>query len=285
MLATGFGPGHGEMPLVRPTASKVASARPDAGYVTLYSGGLVGTVPVSPSETWDEALSAPVYEADAVWPSLAEPLAAGIELWLDRSTPFSVVTADRRLSARGFGRTVGEGLASAGVYLFGRDRVMPALDTPLLPHLAVRVDRVWDEVEIAQETTPFETIWQGDPELELDQARLVREGQAGVLLRRYKLTYVNAALQDRDLEDWWIQQEPLDRLMAYGTQVVPRAIDTGGGVRQYWRRIRVLITAYSPSTAGQARTSPHYGITRTGQYLRPWLRCRCRRGYGRQHHR
>ena len=264
LVATGFGLSY-EAEVSASAAAGTSAAVPlDAGSATVYAGGLVGSVRAS-GATWGDALSSLVYEADAAWPSLADAPSPGTALWLDRSTPFSIVMSDRRLSARGFGRTVGEGLASAGIYLFGRDQVVPALDAPLLPNLAVRVDRVAEAVEITQETTSFETIWEGDPQLEIDQTRMVREGQVGVLLRRYKLTYVNGARQDEHLEDWWIQQEPLDRLMAYGTMVVPRDVQTTQGVRQYWRQMRVLITSYSPSTAGQARTSPHYGITRTGK--------------------
>lgn len=216
-------------------------------------------------DDWSEALGTHLYQADSVWPPLDGSLTSGSSIWLQRSTPFSVVTGSQRIPVRGQGRTVGEGLASAGIYLFGRDVAEPDLSTPLTPNLTVRVDRISDEVEIVQETSPFETLWQADAELELDQTRLVSEGQVGILLRRYKLTYVNGVRQDGRLEDWWIEQEPQDRVMAYGTDVVVRNVDTPSGTMQYWRRMRVLVTSYSPSTAGQSTSSPHYGRTRTGK--------------------
>ncbi|MHB0876405.1 MAG: 3D domain-containing protein [Anaerolineae bacterium] len=233
---------------------------------TIYAGSLVGTVSDAGSAAdWSEALSTHFYEADSVWPALDGAPLSGASVWLDRSTPFSVVSGDRRLPVRGQGQTVGEGLASAGIYLFGRDIAEPDLSEPLTPNLTIRVDRISEEVEIVQETSPFETLWEADPELELDQTRMVREGQVGILLRRYKLTYVNGERQDGRLEDWWIQQEPLDRMMAYGTRVVVRDVETPSGPLQYWRRLRVLVTSYSPSTAGQPTSSPHYGMTRTGK--------------------
>ena len=233
---------------------------------SLYAGSLVGTVYGSGNaEDRTSVLGIDLFEADSVWPLLGGTLASGASMWLERSIPFSVVSGGTRLPVRGQGRTVGEALASAGIYLFGRDVAKPDLSEPLTRNLTVRVDRVSEQVEIVQETTAFQTLWDADPEIELDQSRLVREGQVGILLRRFKLTYVNGVRQDERLEDWWVQQEPLDALMAYGTKVVVRDLESPSGTLQYWRRLRVLVTSYSPSTAGQSTSSPHYGVTRSGK--------------------
>lgn len=235
--------------------------------VTIRSGSLLALVPHFPDPPleWTSTLATSLVEADSVWPSLGEPVLSGSTLWLDRSVPFSIVSAGRRQLVHGHGYTVGEGLASAGIYLVGRDVSFPGADAPLEPHMTVAVDRIWEEVEIIQETTSFETVWQADPEIELDQTRMLHDGQVGILLRRYKVTYVNGERQEGRLEDRWIQQEPQDRVMAYGTKVVLRPVDTPSGSQQYWRRVRVLVTSYSPSTAGVSRSSPHYGLTRTGK--------------------
>ncbi|NPV08176.1 MAG: hypothetical protein HPY83_09470 [Anaerolineae bacterium] len=209
--------------------------------------------------------SARLFEGDRLWPSEGQPLTSGLSVWLDRSVPFTLVRGAERTSLRGRGVTVAEVLASVGVYLVGRDYTVPAGWEPLRRHQAISIYRVTESIEIKQETTSFETIWQPDPDLELDHTRLVREGQEGIRLHRYRVTAVNGEEVERRLEDSWIQQEPLDRIMAYGTKVVVRQLDTPQGPVQYWRRLRVLVTSYSPSTAGPSPSASNYGITRSGK--------------------
>ncbi len=206
-----------------------------------------------------------LFEADRVWPEPAAPLTTGASVWTERSTPFTLVIGNRQQELRGHGTTVAEALASVGVFLVGRDYSVPEGNAPLLWGQTIAVNRVSERLEIAQETTSFETRWEADPDLELDQTRLAREGQEGVRVIRHKLTLLNEEVADRHFEDAWIQQEPLDRLMAYGTKVVIRQVDTPAGALEYWRKVRVLVTSYSPSTAGPSPSSPYYGITRSGK--------------------
>jgi 3D (Asp-Asp-Asp) domain-containing protein len=160
---------------------------------------------------------------------------------------------------------VGEALADAGIFLFGLDYSVPPAEAPLEPGMAVTVHRVEERVEILRQSIPFETIWQPDPSLELDQTRLLRPGQEGISCWRYKLRIVDGQVQERVIQDTWVEQEPIDRLMAYGTAIVLREVQSPQGPQQYWRRMRVLVTSYSPKTAGLPRQSPHYGRTRTGK--------------------
>jgi len=234
--------------------------------VTMRDGVLLASVQAqgdSVAQGIDSAHS--LYEADLVWPHQGEPLSWGTSIWLERSIPFSLVSDSTRQDLRGYGATVGEGLASAGIYLVGRDYSVPGSLEPLEPYRAISVYRVSEYVDVEQETTSFETLWDADPELELDQTRMAREGQEGVRLKRYGVTEINGETVRRELEDSWIQQEPQDRLMAYGTKVVLRTVDTPQGPMQYWRKVRVLVTSYSPSTAGTPRTASNYGMTRTGK--------------------
>lgn len=234
--------------------------------VTVRDGVLLASVPaegvsVAQAIQSNQAL----YEADHIWPPQGQPLSWGTSIWLERSIPFTLVSESTRQELRGYGSTVGEGLASAGIYLVGRDYSVPSSSESLDPYRAISVYRVAEYVDIEQETTSFETLWEADPELELDQTRMVREGQEGVRLKRYAVTEINGETVERELEDSWIQQEPQDRLMAYGTKVVLRTVDTPQGSMQYWRKVRVLVTSYSPSTAGTSPTASNYGITRSGK--------------------
>ncbi|MCB0214099.1 MAG: hypothetical protein KDJ52_32475, partial [Anaerolineae bacterium] len=67
-----------------------------------------------------------------------------------------------------------------------------------------------------------------------------------------------------EFEDEWLDQTASTRVIAYGTQVVVRTLDTPDGQIEYWRKIPMLATAYSAATSGKAFDHPNYGITRTG---------------------
>jgi 3D (Asp-Asp-Asp) domain-containing protein len=238
----------------------------DPAMVTVRAGQLVADVPLEgPSVAGGLHSSAHLYEGDHLWPPEDQPLHSGASVWLDRSVPFTLVRGSERMDLRGHGGTIGEALASVGVYLVGRDYTVPDASEPLRPYQTISIHRVNEYLRIEQETTSFETRWEGDPELEIDQTRMVREGQEGVRLYRYRITEINGEEVERKLEDTWVQQEPQDRIMAYGTKVVVRTLDTPQGPVEYWRRIRVLVTSYSPSTAGPSPSASNFGITRSGK--------------------
>jgi 3D (Asp-Asp-Asp) domain-containing protein len=68
----------------------------------------------------------------------------------------------------------------------------------------------------------------------------------------------------RNLEDEWLDREPEDRVIAYGTHITIRTLETDNGPIEYWRKIPMLATAYSAATSGKSRDHPEYGITRSG---------------------
>jgi len=253
-------PGHSSAAI--PAGALIPALPPS--YV-LHEGSLLGRVSLSGSADALSALAAPVYKADSLWPGSGVPLSRGSSLWLQRSVPFVLLAGGERIQLRGKGVTVGEALASAGIYLLGADYSDPAPDTPLQPFMTVSLSRVQERVEIEQRTTSYQTVWQPDPDLELDQTRVVRQGQEGIDLQRYKVVLINGKPVSRELQDQWTKQQPMDQQMAYGTKVIVRQLQTADGPIEYWRILHVLVTSYSASTAGQAPSSPHYGFTRTGK--------------------
>src|SRR5690606_4830467 len=106
------------------------------------------------------------------------------------------------------------------------------------------------------------TVYQGDAGLELDQIQLAQAGQNGVIQTSIRVRYENGIEISRTIEDTRVTQEALNEVIAYGTNVVLRSIDTPEGPRQYWRRIRMYATSYHPAALGGDN------ITATGETLR-----------------
>lgn len=201
-----------------------------------------------------------LYLADGVTPDISAPVSAGMEVIIRRARPINIVADGVTLETRTRGDTVSDALADAGVALMGLDYAIPAEDARLMPGMSIRVIRVTEEVLVEQETLPYETVYQPDAALELDQRRLVQAGQGGIVQTRIRVRYENGVEISRRPEVTTVIQEAADEIIAYGTAIVLRTVDTPDGPREYWRRIRMYATSYRPVDGDN--------ITGTGEILR-----------------
>lgn len=205
-----------------------------------------------------------LYVGDWVEPGLDAPLTDGLQVQIDRAKPVEVFVDGRALRTRTQSERVGEVLAELGVSLLGQDFCDPAPDVPIVDGAQVRVTRVTERTVIEQEELPYETEWVPDNTLELDTRHLDDPGANGIRRRRYKVVYHDQTPVERVLEEDWLAQSPRPRQIAYGTKVVVRTLETPYGPIEYWRRIRVFLTAYTSATCGKTPDHPLYGITRLG---------------------
>ncbi|MFL7791258.1 MAG: ubiquitin-like domain-containing protein [Anaerolineae bacterium] len=238
--------------------------------LTLQEDGTVKTL-YTTAPTVGEALhraGVTLYLADGVEPDLNERVTAGMNVNIDRSIPVTVQVDERTLRTRTHRERVDEVLADLHVVLTGQDYAIPALDDPLTDEATVKVVRVTERFVIEQEPIPFELAWQPDPELEIDYQRLLQEGARGVRERRIRVRYEDGIEVARTMENVYVAVPPTTKIMGYGTNIVIRTIDTPSGTVEYWRKIRVLATSYSASTAGTPSSAPWYGRTRLGLQMR-----------------
>ena len=241
-----------------------------AALIHLDDGGNLATL-YTTEATVGEALRAEginLYLGDRVEPSLGSPISAGMQVYIQRSKPATIQVDGRFIKTRTLGETVSEALAQEGVVLLGQDYTEPGADTPIDGDAAIRVVRVKEETVIEQDPISFETAWQPDPNLELDHQRLDQEGEDGVTKRRIYVVYEDDQEVERALEAEWVDREPTNKVIAYGTKIVLREVETPNGPRTYWRKIRALATSYTAATSGKSPDHPQYGITRLGWEMR-----------------
>jgi uncharacterized protein YabE (DUF348 family) len=205
-----------------------------------------------------------LYLGDEVHPSLGSRVSSGMRVYIRRAKPVEITVDGRTVKSRTRHQTVAEVLAEQGITLMGRDYVEPDLAATVTDDAHIRVVRVKEAIAIEQESIPFETAWQPDAEMELDQRRLVQEGADGVHRSRLRVIYHDGREVSRTLEDEWVSVEPITRVIAYGTKIVIRDLHTPDGTFQYWRKIRMLATAYTEATCGKEPSHPYYGITYLG---------------------
>ena len=209
-----------------------------------------------------------VYLADKVSPDLGTPIRPNMRITLERAKPVTVWVDGRALRTRTRQETVAEVLAEMNILLLEQDYTLPTLDSPVLAGSEIRVVRRARDLQVTHDYIPFNTLWEPDPELELDTQVLAQEGVRGVRERRHIVTLEDGLEVKRQLIADFTAQPPQPRIYKYGTKVVVRTLDTPQGPVQYWRKIRMLATSYSASTAGVPRNVPWYGRTRCGLPMR-----------------
>jgi uncharacterized protein YabE (DUF348 family) len=205
-----------------------------------------------------------LFLGDRVTPRLGTRLTPGMHIYIQRSLPITLRADGQLIKTRTHQKTVAQALAEAGIILVGQDFTVPPVEQPLAAETVIQVIRVQETVETQEEFIPFETTWLPDETMELDQQQIRQRGGPGIIKSRQRVRYENGQEIWRVVEDEWLEREPAKRVIAYGTKVVIRTLNTPAGPIQYWRKIPMLATSYDASTSGKTRDHPAYGITFTG---------------------
>ncbi|MGW8319153.1 MAG: ubiquitin-like domain-containing protein [Candidatus Promineifilaceae bacterium] len=234
--------------------------------VSIHDGANTISVRTS-SQTVGEALAEAglvIYAADGVDPSLGSWLSPGMEITVRRSVPLTIYVDGRVIQTRSHHTNSLDVLAETGVGLIGQDYVRPSPETELKAGDTIQVVRVTEDYRIVDDPIPYETLWQGTDELELDQRALLSPGVPGIMRRRIRIRYENGVETAQIPDGEWIAREPVAEVIGYGTRIVTRVLDTPEGAFEYWRVVRMRVTSYTAASSGKPPEHPAYGITASG---------------------
>ncbi len=206
-----------------------------------------------------------VYLGDAITPDLGTPVAPGWQVYIRRSLAATINVDGKTIRTRTLGSTVADLIAQESVTLAGKDYTIPAATSAVLDGMNVQVMRVKEDFVTESEAIPFETSWQPDPTLELDEHVVTQAGAEGTKKRTIRINYENGREVARSIDKEWIETAPVTKIISYGTKIVHRDLTLPDGTTTtYWRKIRVLATSYTAATSGKKRTNPEFGITYLG---------------------
>jgi uncharacterized protein YabE (DUF348 family) len=239
-------------------------AAPQAVPVVLHEDGLSMST-VSAASTVGEVLAEGgivVDHADYLFPSVGSLVTAGTHIYIEHARELSLSVGGYTTAIHSRKATVAAVLDEADVSLGTLDRVEPALDAPVEDGLTVRVVRVREETQTAEEVIPRSVTYRDDPTMDMGQHMVLDWGADGLIHREHRVVYEDGQETKRELLNEW-DQPPRDQIIAQGTRPV-NYVQTPSGPLRYSRSLGMYATWYRPASCGRSAESPWYGIAATG---------------------
>ncbi|MBI3739393.1 MAG: DUF348 domain-containing protein, partial [Chloroflexi bacterium] len=132
-----------------------------------------------------------IYLGDSVTPDLGTPLAPGYQVFIRRSRAISISADGRTYQTRTRGETIADVLKDEAIELRDKDFSDPDGKTALKDNLNVTVMRVREELVTESEAIPYDTVWQADASMDIDEHQIVQSGVEGIKKRNIIMRFEN----------------------------------------------------------------------------------------------
>ncbi len=146
--------------------------------------------------------------------------------------------------------TVGAALAQAGIPLLGLDYSKPAEAAPLPSDGRIQVIRVTESVVFSEKSIPFQNQFRQSADVALGQQQILQPGVPGLAVTRLRIRYENGQEVSRQTESETVVRPPQDRVTVQGTKIVVTTSTVDGVTIQYWLKLQMYATSYSPCESG-----------------------------------
>lgn len=218
-----------------------------------------------------------VDEHDRISADLNTQIENGDRFTIDHTLPVLVTADGETKTLYTTGRTVASALEDLNIHVGEDDRVVPAIEDPIVSDASIQVIRVTKQIE--EQTVPlaFETITQDDHNLLKGKEQVVQEGKEGSKLVQTEKVYEDGQLIAESIVGETIVEESVNKVIAVGVknpQVMALSAESGGefipdnGVPTKYNKIlnNVTLTAYTAgaSSTGKNPGDEGYGITASG---------------------
>ena len=191
---------------------------------------------ISPEDWLSQPLSTPIDEVE--------------EVRIRRAKSVSVTIDDKTVSGLTSALTVGDALEDIGQPLQNLDYSIPSADSPLPENGQIDIVRVNEELMLMTDEVPYENEWVEDPNALLDTISVVEPGQLGIYATRERIRFEGGEEVWRSPQETWQASQAQDGVLGYGTNVEVRTEVVDGQEIEYWRKITVYATSYSPCRIG-----------------------------------
>jgi uncharacterized protein YabE (DUF348 family) len=198
---------------------------------------------------------------DSLSQPLDTPLSEDLTVILRSGRSLVIRIGDNKIKAKSAAATIGQALAEAGVSLQGLDYSIPDGDQPLPADGNVKVFRVREDLILEQKEIAFKTEYITDPNLNMNEQKVLEQGQNGVQVSRLRVRYENGVETGRAIEGVLTTKASQPQKITVGAKVNPGTLPSDGGSIDYWRAVTVYATSYSPCRSGASRC---YNYTASG---------------------
>ncbi len=185
---------------------------------------------------------------------ISQPLSASTNEFknviIRRAKPISVFVDNKDVTGLSSAATVGDALEDIGQSLQNLDYSIPSPESPLPEDGQIKIVRVNEELVLMTDEVPYENEWVEDPNALLDTISVVEPGQLGIYATRERIRYEAGEEVRRSPQETWQASQAQDGVLGYGTQVEVRTDVVDGQEIEYWRKITVYATSYSPCRSG-----------------------------------
>jgi uncharacterized protein YabE (DUF348 family) len=197
---------------------------------------------------WQQGIH--VSGGDQLTAAFDQPWQDGQEITMNSARAIEISVDGGTVASISAAASVGEAVKTAGISLQGLDYTKPAEGDPLPADGKISVVRVTEEVIMEQSTVAYETEMLADASLEIDQQKVIEEGQNGIKASRVRVRYEDGAEVSRTTEEDILLVAPVTRVVHYGSRVVEKTLDTPNGTIKYYMSANVIATSYSPCRSG-----------------------------------
>jgi uncharacterized protein YabE (DUF348 family) len=207
----------------------------------------------SPESTLGAALESAGFHLSAQdWISkdLMTPLNESIDVTIRRARHVKIQFDEGELSGLTAAITVNEALFDLGYQLQNLDYTHPAEDELVPDNGEIEVVQVEEQIIILKDEVPYQNEYIEDPNTVLDQISVVKPGRTGIYASRERIRYADGIEVWRDEPESWQASEATDGVLGYGSKIELRTEVVDGQEIEFWRKISVYATSYSPCRLG-----------------------------------
>ncbi len=209
---------------------------------------------------------------------LTSPVEAKMAVSIHRAKPVAINIDETTINGLSAGSTVGEALQDADISLQNLDYSLPPDDAPIPESREITVVRVSEDVIIMTDEVAHGNDYVEDPNTLLDQISVIEPGQVGIYAKRERIRYEDGEAMETLAQDSWQASEPQEGLIGYGSQIVVQSEVVEGETLEFYRKMTVFATAFSPCNLGIENYCSY--ITYSGLPLEKGIIGVTRRWYG-----
>lgn len=192
----------------------------------------------------------PVHPEDALSLPLGTTLRAVNELDIRRARLVTVTIGTQTVSGFSAAITVADALADLTLTPQNLDYTVPPEDRPVPKNGEIHLVQVQEQILLEKDETAYVNSYQDDPDTELDMTSVLVPGQLGLVITRSRVRMEDGEQTAILTEGPWKASDPMDGVLGRGTHVVVRTETIYGDTIEYWRKVTVYATSYTPSSQG-----------------------------------